>query len=310
MRQGRKRAAHATTAMLTCAIGVWACASLLTAAPAMSQSLATRRLSADIPAEPLPQALRALAEQTGLRIVYVSSVVGKQRSGATGKGLAPLEALAHVLEGTDLRYEVLTANTVKIVPSSVQDAGLAPPSLATEEVVITAHWANGPAGTMPLSMSTVTGDELERSGIRGLDDLSVTVPGLSYSFAFENGGVPVVRAMSGGSFYGPTANNVATLYDGIYVSNTFAVDMTMLDLDRVEILRGPQNALVGRNAFAGAILYSPARPTSEFLSRALITVGSDGLLGVQFHPEKSGTNGLRIIRAFAEATALMPATAR
>ena len=76
------------------------------------------------------------------------------------------------------------------------------------------------------------------------------------------GGVPVVRGMSGVSA-GSTENNVATLYDGIYVSNPFAVDITMLDLDRVEVLRGPQNALVGRNAFAGAILYAPARPTSE-----------------------------------------------
>ena len=278
MRREHKRAPHATAPMLACAIAVWAGASLLTAAPAMSQSQAMRRLSADIPAEPLPQALRAVAEQTGLRIAYVSSDVGQRRSGAANKGLGPQEALVQVLEGTGLRYEFLTATTVKIVPSSAQQADSAPPSAATEEVVVTGRWANEPPWTDSLSMSTVTGEEIERLGIRGLDDLSVTVPGLSYSFIRANGGVPVVRAMSGGTFYGPTANNVASLYDGINILNTFAVDMTMLDLDQVEILRGPQTALVGRNAFAGAILYRPARPTSEFLSRALITVGSDGLL--------------------------------
>ena len=118
------------------AIAVWAGALLLTAAPAMSQAQFMRRLSADIPAEPLPQALRALAEQTGLRIVYVHSVVGERRSGATGKGLEAHEALAQVLEGTGLRYEVLTASTVKIVPSSAQLTGVAPPLPVTEEVVI------------------------------------------------------------------------------------------------------------------------------------------------------------------------------
>lgn len=50
--------------------------------------------------------------------------------------------------------------------------------------------------------------------------------------------------------------------------------------------------------------------TVEYGGPRLAIVGSDGLLGVQFHPEKSGTNGLRIIRAFAEATAWTPASAR
>src|SRR5436190_207900 len=104
MRQVHKRAARATAPLLAGAIGVWVAASLLTAAPAMGQAQVVRRLSAEIPAEPLPQALRALAEQTGLRIAYLSSVVGERRSAPVGKGLEAHEALAHLLEGTGLAY--------------------------------------------------------------------------------------------------------------------------------------------------------------------------------------------------------------
>ena len=118
MRQEQNRAVHSTIPILACAIAAWAGASLLTAAPAMGQSQDLHRLSADIPPEPLPRALRALAEQTGLRIVYVSTVVGQKRSGGANKGIGAREALTQVLEGTGLRYEFLTTTTVKIVPSS------------------------------------------------------------------------------------------------------------------------------------------------------------------------------------------------
>jgi hypothetical protein len=82
-------------------------------APAVLAQTEPPALAADIPAQPLAQALAALARQTGLQLVYVSGVVRDQRSHAVSAGLSANEALARVLEGTGLKFEYLTARSVR-----------------------------------------------------------------------------------------------------------------------------------------------------------------------------------------------------
>ena len=86
--------------------------------------------------------------------------------------------------------------------------------------------------------------------------------------------MPVLRGTSALGT-GQNQNNVATLIDGLYISNPFAIDASMLDLEEVDVLRGPQNALVGRNAFAGAVLYQPAQPTASLRMGAQVEEGRD-----------------------------------
>ena len=74
---------------------------------------------------------------------------------------------------------------------------------------------------------------------------------------------------------GSSQNNVATLIDGVYISNAYAIDASMLDLANIVVLRGPQNALVGRNAFAGVISYEIAQPTGTPEVGAQADFGSD-----------------------------------
>src|ERR1700727_3043542 len=74
-------------------------------------------LTTDIPAQPLARALEVFAEQTGLHLVYLSRVVRSQKSHAVSAGLRPQEALSRLLEGTGLRFEPLTARSVRILES-------------------------------------------------------------------------------------------------------------------------------------------------------------------------------------------------
>src|SRR5580658_3196433 len=73
----------------------------------VAQTFEPKALSADIPAQPLAQALEAFGRQTGLQFVYVSGVVDRQRSHAVSVGLGAHEALTRVLEGTGLKFEHL-----------------------------------------------------------------------------------------------------------------------------------------------------------------------------------------------------------
>jgi len=128
-----------------------------------------------------------------------------------------------------------------------------------EEFIVTARHAAEPDWEVPLALSIVSGDEIQRGSIRDLTDLVQHVPGLSYSYGRGQGGVPVIRGMAATNL-SSNQNNVAMLIDGVYISNNYAIDASMLDLENIVVLRGPQNALIGRNAFAGAISYQTAQP--------------------------------------------------
>jgi hypothetical protein len=86
---------------------------------ALAQQFAPAVLVADIPPQPLGDALAVFAKQTGLQLVYVSGVIDGQRSHAVSAGLAANEALARMLEGTGLKFEYLTPRSIRILAAIV-----------------------------------------------------------------------------------------------------------------------------------------------------------------------------------------------
>ena len=143
------------------------------------------------------------------------------------------------------------------------------------QVIVTARGYAEAASDVPISMTSLATSDLDRLEIKDLDALAAAAPGLAYTFSRGPGGVPVMRGMSQtDTSILELENNVATVFDGVYVANSFAVDPTVADLERVDVLRGPQNATLGRNAFAGAVMYSPQRPTSTWQGAARVGAGS------------------------------------
>ena len=144
------------------------------------------------------------------------------------------------------------------------------------QVIVTARGYAEPANAVPISMTSFDANDLDRLEIHDFDALAAAAPGLAYTFSRGTGGVPVMRGMSQtDTSILELENNVATVFDGVYVANAFAVDFTMADLERVDVLRGPQNTTLGRNAFAGAVMYSPQRPTSTWQGAARVGAGSN-----------------------------------
>lgn len=142
-------------------------------------------------------------------------------------------------------------------------------SLMVEEVIVTARKRTESLQDIPLSIATISNQEIERLGISRTIDVAKLTPGLTYNRGIGGGDIrPDIRGITQLS----GRSNVAILIDGVdqttdALTGTGAgqlVGMGLYDLDRIEVVKGPQSALFGRNAFGGAISYITKRPTEQF----------------------------------------------
>jgi iron complex outermembrane receptor protein len=147
---------------------------------------------------------------------------------------------------------------------------------AIEEIVVTARKREEALIDVPLAITAFSAQALERSGITNLRDIANATPGLQM---FDFGGgiltTPIMRGMSQINT-GAIETSVTIFLDGVYIVNNNALDLSLGDVERVEVVRGPQGALYGRNAFAGAVNYVTKKPGNEFESEAQATIGNDG----------------------------------
>jgi iron complex outermembrane receptor protein len=145
---------------------------------------------------------------------------------------------------------------------------------ASGGIVVTARRRAESAQRVPVQINAVSGDQIERAQVQNLDDLTRLVPGLQ----LQTGGGKLFNQLSirGVSALSVLSDdpNVATFVDGVYVSGRNAQDFELLDLARVEVVKGPQNALYGRQAFAGAVNFVTAVPDNDFKGHATADIGS------------------------------------
>jgi iron complex outermembrane receptor protein len=145
-----------------------------------------------------------------------------------------------------------------------------------DEVVVTARKREETLIEVPVAVSVLSSEDIEQRGVQSLNDVALFTPGLSYFDSIQNQlGTPVIRGISQTNLNSPD-RNVAVFFGGVYMSNLSATNLSILDVDRIEVVKGPQSALYGRNAFNGAINYVPAAPTKEFMTRLAATGGTDG----------------------------------
>jgi iron complex outermembrane recepter protein len=127
-----------------------------------------------------------------------------------------------------------------------------------------------------VAVSAVMATDIQEKGIENLQDVALFTPGLTYFDSIQNQlGTPVIRGISQTNLNSPD-RNVAIFYGGVYLANTSAGNLEILDVERIEVVKGPQSALYGRNAFNGAINYVPSQPTENLFAKTEATVGTDG----------------------------------
>jgi iron complex outermembrane recepter protein len=171
------------------------------------------------------------------------------------------------------------AQTAETGVADPQDAGQAAsePVQGLQDIVVTAQRREENLQRAPIAVVAVSGEELVRAGVREAQDLNKLVPGLkigqtgSMTQFFVNGvGSGVANA------YGdPT---IAFNADGIYIARPTGVNGVFYDVNRVEVLKGPQGTLYGRNAAAGAVNVITNRPAFKDEAQVGIDIGNFGLV--------------------------------
>ncbi len=132
-------------------------------------------------------------------------------------------------------------------------------SVAADEdnnmIVVTARKVEENLQEIPGAITAFSAEEIQRRSISELEDVALLTPGLVFE-DFSNGGfgTPTIRGTTQFSINN-LEQNVSTFIDGIYIPRQYAVDIGSTNLERVEVVKGPQSALYGANAFAGAINY-------------------------------------------------------
>jgi len=234
-----------------------------------TQAIETPALTADIPAQPLRQALEAFARQTGLQVVYVSAVVHDERSRAVPSGLSASNALGRLLEGTGLKFEYLTPRSVQILSAVMGPAKQAVPQIhereSLQEVIVTAEKREESLSVVPISANVLTSADMYAAGIKGISEIAAVTPGVEYDYNTQFGpGILTKLAIRGiGSAVGTSTtgvyiNDVPIQWRQSGFANAYPVTF---DLTRVEVLRGPQGTLFGAGAEGGSVRFITTEPS-------------------------------------------------
>jgi outer membrane receptor protein involved in Fe transport len=257
------------------ALSVCAPIALFEPPPTLAQTFERTSLTADIPARSLAEALATFASQTGLQLVYVSDVVRNRRSNGAAAGLTAEEALAHLLEGTGLRFEYLTPYSVRIlaVAGARRETMMNTPEREElREVIVTANRREEDQQNVPITIQVLTADTLAKLNATTFDDFVSFLPGVTahgvgpgQSNIFMRGLATAPTGVQGAGF-GGVFPNVA-----LYIDEQSAqlpgrnLDLYAADLERIEVLEGPQGTLFGAGAEAGVVRYITNKPQLDVL---------------------------------------------
>jgi iron complex outermembrane receptor protein len=152
----------------------------------------------------------------------------------------------------------------------------APASLMLEEVTVTATKRAESLQSVPVSVTALTAGVLERGNVRELGDLVKLSPGLTIGYGSQPGNFSI--SMRGiGTFSNGIAveSDVAVVVDDVPIGFQAAAFKDLIDVERVEVLRGPQSTLFGKSAIAGVLNIVTSAPTHEWTGRASALITDD-----------------------------------
>ena len=283
--QSRHRAAGIATVVSEILRALSSCtsAALLDAPPTLAQAVDPAALTADIPAAPLAQALEGFARQTGLQLIYVSEVLGDQRSNAVSAGLGANEALTRMLQGTGLKFEYLTPRSIRIVAvvigSPRQNARMNPAGDELQQVIVTANRREENLQNVPITIQVLTGETLAKLNAKTFDDFVSYLPGVTahgvgpgQNDIYVRGLGTTATGIQGSGIAGTFPNVALYLDDQSAQLPSRNLDIYAADLERIEILEGPQGTLFGAGAEAGVVRYITNKPKLN-VTEGLVNAG-------------------------------------
>lgn len=154
---------------------------------------------------------------------------------------------------------LLMGNSFNLIAQETTEANS---ELSLEVIEVTAQKRSQGLQEVPISISAISGDFLKNTNMNSLTDMSSSVPNLTITQSGITNQIGI-RGISSGGNKG-FEQSVAMYVDEVYYGRDQLIQLPLVDLERVEVLRGPQPILFGKNAIAGAISLTSARPTEDF----------------------------------------------
>jgi outer membrane receptor protein involved in Fe transport len=245
---------------------------------------AAQRRHFDIPAGRLGDALVALGRQAGVSIGVSDPALARARVGGLRGRHSVEEALRRLLRGTNARHVAIDSVTFRIVarprarparprrappPAAPPATALSP--MAAEDIVVTAAKREVSLADFPGDVVILEGDDhMPELGLRGSEALVARLPTLTSTHFGPGRNKLFVRGIADSSFSGPTQSTVGQyLGETRLTYNAPDPDLRLYDLDRVEVLAGPQGALYGAGSLGGIVRLVPNPPRLGRVEAAL-----------------------------------------
>jgi outer membrane receptor protein involved in Fe transport len=240
----------------------------------------------NIPGGDLKAALDIYTKQTGVSLVFPDEAVkGVHTKGARGD-LSSNDALSRILAGTGFTLHRNPNSVITIVrdeqatladPSAVQIAAATASGssgAALETVTVTSSKIGGDVQNIPISITALSQEQLTATQTAGGPDLIKQVPNMTFTKTNFTGYSIQIRGIGTQAISVTTDPAVAVAFNDIpFIRNHF-FEQEFYDVSQVEVLRGPQGTLYGRNATAGVVNLVSAKPTDQFEAMASADIGN------------------------------------
>ncbi|MES2148193.1 MAG: TonB-dependent receptor [Pseudomonadota bacterium] len=177
------------------------------------------------------------------------------------------------------KIQALQLNKLTIIAASVAAACVAMPAWSADDVqqvVVSAQSRKQLVTDVPIAMQVVTAKDIANIGAKDLSDLNGYIPGLSVDSSEPTQPSFGIRGVQPGDFGIATDSPVGIYVDGIYTGKTGGALMNFVDVQRIEVVKGPQGTLFGRNSAAGAISIITNEPDKNADASANVKFGNYG----------------------------------
>jgi outer membrane receptor protein involved in Fe transport len=261
-------------------VGIALALGMALAPPAFGSGALDVPIEIRVPAQSLDDALRLMAKQSDLQILFAPSLVAGRTAPAVLGTLSPRDALDRLLAGTNLTATEQAPGVIVVRERGAQ-VDAAPVSAATvpaaadpepaspvqlEEIVVTAQRRAERLQDVPISVMVYSQETMDAQGTRTIDDISRLTPGVAFVRSANNNNSESSQISIRG-----ISSNAGAATTGIYIDDTpiqgrqlsfpsYTTYPALFDIERVEVLRGPQGTLFGAGSEGGTVRFITPQP--------------------------------------------------
>lgn len=189
--------------------------------------------------------------------------------------IVTVPSVAHAQAGPTPAVQGQASDADAQATARVSDPAPSASGEQTGDIVVTANKRSELVSRTPLAVTALSGETLRSAGVVGLRDLTSTAPSVQIKTVSTVGSVQVtIRGITNTDFNSSGNPAVSTYIDGVYVARTQGLSGDLLDVARIEVLRGPQGTLYGRNATGGNLNVLTNDPTQTFGGSADLAYGN------------------------------------